>query len=295
MGCFDSGGSKETQISSSFTPAQAKWLAKALKLYGPQLGINENVWQGQRVVPFTGIQQNVLGNIPNFLGTYSTPMTVGTPLFDETGRAISGLLSGETGAEKITPEQVAKYFTEKIETPATKYLKETALPLTDEGYTGGGFWSTARSKARQDVIQDTADTLATERAKLEWDVTQQNQALDEARAARTLSAIPQAMEYGYMPAQETINNLRIAAAQIEGLNELFGFGSAQQTQEQLELEAEIAKFVEQNQMTDPTNLSILLQLLGMSYSTSYGRKDTWGSGLGYQWLQPGGFFSVAGT
>jgi hypothetical protein len=284
---MDSSGSSSQSTSTSYIPIQKEWLTKALELYGPQLGKNENIYPGDTVTPFTSLQQSLVGDAQNFLGAFTNPKSVGTPLFNETGQALSGILSGQTGAEKLTPEQVSKYFTETIQNPATKYLKETVLPLTDEGYAGGNFFSTARGKARDKMVQDTSDTLNQQRSQLEFDVLQQNQALDEAKAGRTLSAIPQAMQYGQMPAQETLNNLQIVASQIQGMKELFGFGSAEQTQQQIELQADIAKFAERNQLTDPANLEIILKLLGMNYSSSYETKEEWSAGMGRQWLTPG--------
>jgi len=63
------------------------------------------------------------------------------------------------------------------------------------------------------------------------------------------------------------------------MSDLFGFGQAEQTQEQQELTAAIAKFAEENQITDPTNMAILLSLLDMNYGASSGSSS--GPGLGY--------------
>ena len=87
------------------------------------------------------------------------------------------------------------------------------------------------------------------------------------------------MAYGQLPAQEIKNNLSIAAQQIGGLNELFGIGSAQQTQQQAELQAQILKFAEDNQLTDPENLSILMTLLGLNYQTSSAKSSSWNANI----------------
>lgn len=271
------GASKEqsSNRSQSYTSEQNEWLKKALALYGPELGQNENVYQGDRVADFADLQRNVLGNAGNFMNIFSTPQSTGTPLFNETGQSITGLLSGNTGAQKITGQQAESYFTDKIKDPTMRMLKEDILPTVNEGYAGGDFFGSARGKARDAVTTDVANSLTQQKADLNWNVLQNNQAIDESKANRTLSTLGSAMQYGQMPAQETLNNLQIAASQVEGLNELFGFGQAEQTQQQQELTAAIAKFAEENQITDPNNLSILLSLLNMNYSTSNASSSGW--------------------
>lgn len=269
------GSSSSRTTSTAKDPEQTKWLREALSIYGPTLGQNENVWQGQRVSPLTDIQQQAITGAGTFAEYFSTPQQAGTPLFQETGEAARGLLTGETGAQKITQPQVEEYFTETLYNPTMRNLREDVLPGIDESYAGPGYFGSARSHARQEAMQDTSDYLTQQRAALNWDVLQRNQELDEARAARTLAAVPQGMAFGQVPAQEIQNNLQIAAQQIGGLNDIFGIGSVEQTQQQRELEAEIMKFAEENAITDPENLSILLTLLGMNFSTSRGKSSGW--------------------
>jgi hypothetical protein len=273
MGCF----SGPSQKSSSFIPVQKTGLTEAINLYLQQLGQNNNVYQGQRVAPLTGLQTGAIDNAGNFLSTFSTPATTDTPLRAETGNALADILAGKTGAQKMTPADVEAFFKGTIQDPTMKNLTQTTLPLTDEGYTGGNFWNAARGASRDRAIQDTNDTLATARTGLNFNVLQANQGIDEAKAARTLAAVPQGMAFSQMPAQDTLNNLRIAATQLGGLNDLFGIGSAEQTQQQREIEASIVKFAEEHQITDPTNMAILLQLLTSNMSSG----SSTGAGLGY--------------
>jgi len=281
MGCFSGSSQRSQSNSQSYTEDQKKWLAEALELYGPQLGQNNNVYQGNRIVDFTDLQQNVLSNAGNFLNIFGTPKPTGTPLFNETGQSITSLLSGDAGAQKITDQQVESYFTDKIKDPTMRMLKEDILPTVDEGYAGGNFFGSARGKARDAVTTDVANSLTQQKAGLNWNVLQNNQAIDEAKAGRTLSTLGSAMQYGQMPAQETLNNLQIAASQVSGMSDLFGFGQAEQTQQQQELTAAIAKFAEENQITDRDNLAILLSLLSMNYSSTSSSGSASGPGLGY--------------
>jgi len=287
MGCFSkSKGSSATSTTTTKTPEQKAELARALKLYGPTLGKNENVWQGERVTPFTPLQSHAVSGAANYTDFLSTPQTVGTPLFDQTGKATASLLDGTMGAQKITDQQVQDYFTQKHYTPAMTALREDINPLIDEAYAGPGFFGSARSHERAEAAKDTQARLAEEWAGLNWNVTQQNQVIDEAKANRALSTLTPAMQYGQIPAQEIRNNIQIAAEKIGGLNNLFGFGAKEQTQEQMELEAEITKFAEENQITDPDNLAIMLTLLGLNFQTSStSQKGPTPAGMGYNFLE----------
>jgi hypothetical protein len=101
----------------------------------------------------------------------------------------------------------------------------------------------------------------------------------ESAADRSLATLGPAMAFGEMPAQEIRNNLEIAASKVSGLSELFGFGQAEQTQAQAELMDDIMRFTEENQITDPENLEILLTLLGLNFSR--GVSSSTGPGIGY--------------
>ncbi|GAG39716.1 unnamed protein product, partial [marine sediment metagenome] len=151
-------------------------------------------------------------------------------------------------------------------------------------------FGSARSQELSKAHQDVGEHLSTQRAGLEWDVLGRNQSIEEAKAGRTLGTLPTAMAYGQVPAQEVKNNLEIAARKLGGLGTIFGFGQKEQTQAQMELQDEIIRFAQENQITDPENLEILLALLGMNFS-SYSR-ETYGPGLGY--VGASSFFSGLG-
>lgn len=274
------GGKSRSRTSSSSTNKtadQKKWLTEALALYGPELGKNKNVWGGDRVVPFSTLQQGAIEGAGNFADLFSTPQQVGTPLFGKTGAALTGILSGETGAKKMGSQDVQDYFKSTMYDPTMTSLREDVLPGVDDAYSGPGFYGSARSHAKQKATENTRDLLAQQWGGLNWDVQQQNQAIDEAKAGRSLAAIPQGMAFGQVPAQEVKNNLQIAASQIGGLNALFGIGQSEQTQEQAELQSAIMKFAEENAITDPENLAIMMTLLGMNFGTSgsVGKSSGW--------------------
>jgi hypothetical protein len=277
MGFCGSSTSKSTQQSK--TGEQEKWLGEALSTYGPQLGKGPEIYPESRVAPLSTLQTGALEGAGRFVDYFSEPQTVGTPLFEETGQATKGLLSGETGGKPLGEQDVADYFKGAIYDPTMKNLREDVVPGISEAYAGPGFWGSGRSHEVSEAYKDTADWLGTQRAGLEWDVLQSNQALAEGKAGRTLATLSPAMAYGQVPAQEIKNNLEIAASKVGGLSQLFGFGQAQQTQAQAELTDEIMRFAEEHQITDSENLKILLSLLDLNFSS--GSSTSSGPGLGY--------------
>jgi len=194
-------------------------------------------------------------------------------------------LAGQTGAKPLGRQDVEDYFTGAIYDPTMKTFREDVVPGIEESHAGPGFFGSARSHELSEAHKDVADWLGTQRAGLEWDVLQSNQALAEGRAERSLATLAPAMAYGQVPAQEIRNNLEIAAKQLGGLGQLFGFGQAEQTQAQAELQDDIIRFAEENQKTDPENLAILLSLLELNISASEAKGM--GPGLGYSMLAGG--------
>lgn len=261
------GTSSSSSSSKSYLPVQADALTQAINRYIGTLGKNET-FQGETVAPFTDLQNQAVGSANNFLNLFGTPQSYDTPLSDETGSTLKGLLSGQSGASAITPEQAQQYYKASIYDPTMQSLQQDILPAVDEGFAGGNFFGSGRAKSREKAIADTGRYLTQEKANLDWNVLQQNQSLAESKANRAAGAVGSAMQYGQQPAQTAMNNLSIAASQIGGLNSLFGIGQESQTQAQKELQAEIEKFAQDQQITDPTNLAILLSLIGQSMSSS---------------------------
>ena len=214
---FSSGGSKSRSTSTSYLPKQRKTLEKAIDLYTPQLGVNANVYQGQRVADFGGLQKGVFDFATN-------------------------------GGFRTTPEQTQQYFTDVIKNPYTKQYKETVNPAIKEAFSGPGYWGSARATAEAKGAQDLADTLNTEWGALNWDVMEANK---------------------------------------QGALTEFELGNAQQVQSQNEINAAMQKFAEENEITDPRNLEILMQLLGLNYSKSTSSSDSRGEGIGYPAAQAG--------
>ena len=259
-------------------------MEKAFDVYSKEWGVPPEIFPGDRVTPFSTLQEEAITGAGRFADYFSEPQQAGTPLFKETGTALKGLLAGETGAKPLGAQDVEDYFSEAIYKPTMKTFREDVVPGIAESFAGPGFFGSARSQEQAKAYQDVGEHLGTQRAALEWDVLTRNQALEEAKAGRTVTAAPQAMAYGRVPAEEIKSNLEIAAKQLGGLNQIFGFGQAEQTQEQKVLQDEIMRFAEENQITDPQNLSILLTLLGMNFSQSAGTSAGTGPGLGYSVL-----------
>jgi hypothetical protein len=281
---FSGGGQQNSSSGTNYQQWQTDLAKRIRDIYEPKLGAGANVYQGDRVADLTGLQTGAIGAGNNFLSTFSNPASQGNPLMAETGQAIGGLLAGTTGAQKITPEQTQQYYEGYIKDPAIRTLKQDILPGVDVGSQGGDFFGSNRAKGAIKAGTDVANTLVQQKANLDWNVTQSNQALDEAKAGRTQTAANQGMNYSRLPAQQTMDQVNTAMAQVGGLKELFGIGSAEQTQTQNEIVADIAKFAEDNQLTNPEDMAILMALIERSFSTSSSQGSTTAPGLGYQFV-----------
>ena len=187
--CFK-GESQESQgQSTNYQPWQDELAKKIKDLYSPKLGAGANVFPGDRIADLTGLQTGAVGAGQNFLQTFSNPASQGNPLMAETGNAIGGLLAGQTGAQKITPEQTQQYFEGNIKDPAIRTLKQDILPAIDVGSQGGDFFGSNRAKGAIKAGTDVANTLVQQKAGLDWNVLQNNQGIDEAKAGRTQQAV----------------------------------------------------------------------------------------------------------
>jgi len=237
-----SSNQDSTTTTVSKTPQQQDMIKRMLDLYGNELG-NNQVYEGARVAPFSDLQRNVLDSMGNYA-------TTGGGLSTELNQASSDLLTGQAGATKLTGSNIDDYFNQAIKDPALRTLNKDINPAIDEAFAGPGFFSSARSQARADAAQDMGNWLGEQRAGLNWNVLNQNQALDEAGANRMLSAIAPSMQVNRQP--------------IDIAKDLFGFGAAEQTQEQRELASAFEKFIEMNRITDPEVLNILLSLIGQN-------------------------------
>lgn len=252
------GGSKSQQSSTGFLPVQADWVKNLLEMYGPTAGQGANVYQGQRVAPLTS-DQLAAADIGGW-ASYLNPAAQ-IPMYGQTGTALSGLLSGQTGAEEYTPETVNTLFKSAYETPARQEWQDFTRPAIKEAYSGPGYWSSNRMEAERRGAQDLSNWLGSQYGQLTYATDQANKALQEAKAGRALSAIPLGLEYGQQPLNQTLNT-------IAGRQQLFNLASVPQQQQQAEINAAIQKFAEENQLTDPQNLNVLLSLLGMGMSQS---------------------------
>lgn len=271
--------SSSKQVTTSKSPEQTKWMGEALDVYGPTLGQGENIFQGDRIAPMTETQTQA-SDVQGFLDRFAPYRDM--PMFGETGTALSGVLSGATGAQKITPEATESYYKGVIEDPARKRHEEDVLPALRESFAGPGFWNKARAKEQFESTQDLSNWLGEQRASLEWDVGETNRQIEEAKAGRALSAIGPGIEYGQVPTRE-------AQQRLAGRAGVFDLAGAPQKQEQAEINMAVQKFAEENRITSQEDMQILLALLGMDYGSAVGKSE--GAGLGYSALSglAGGF------
>lgn len=222
-GMFGSSKGPENNSSSTTntkTKLQNEYIDKAINLYGPELGQNNNVYDGQRVADFTDMQNKV---------------------FD----------FADNGGFIRTPEQTDSYFASAIKNPSLKNYNEITNPAVKEAFSGPGYWGSGRAGAEAKAGQDLADNLNTQYAQLRWDVDEVNK---------------------------------------QGAQQQMSLGSMQQQQKQNQIAADMQKFAEENQITDPQNLSILMSLLGMNVQSTTTRQQqtttpAWHTG---DWMEWGG-------
>ncbi|MEN6338430.1 MAG: hypothetical protein ABFE01_29590, partial [Phycisphaerales bacterium] len=244
----DFGQEKRSEKSYSYLPAQADWLKQILPMYGAQAGTGQNVYGGQRVAGLTPEQQEAM-NVSGW-SSYLDPNALATNLqYGQTGTALSGLLTGQMGAEPYTKEAIDTLFKSAYEAPARKQWQESTLPAIQEAYSGPGYWSTSRMREQSKAAQDLGDTLTSQYGQLAYSADQANKAIEEAKAGRALSAIPLGTAYAQAPTQQ-------ALSAIEGRGALYGLATPEQQQQQAEINAQIQKFAEDNRLTDPESMEI---------------------------------------
>lgn len=277
MGLFSSSSSKTT--SQSYLPVQAEWMKKIIPQYGAEVGQGQPVYAGERVAALTPEQQEAIN-----VGGWSQYLTPGNiPMYGQTGAALADILGGEMGAEPYSQEAIDTLFRSAYEQPARRQWSEFIQPTIREAYSGPGFWGTSRMEAEKQGAQDLSNWLGEQYGSLRWGAEEANRALAEAKAGRALAAIPTGISYGQAPTQQ-------ALAMLAGRETMAGVAGTEQQQQQAQINANIQKFAEQNRLTDPEDMEVLLALLGMGYSSATSK--TTGAGLGSSLL--GGLFGGFG-
>ena len=155
-----------------------------------------------------------------------------------------------------TPEQVGEYYRDVIKRPAEKEFSEDIIPAIREAYSGPGYWGSGRAESEVRARKDLSSDLQQRWGQLNWDVLEANK---------------------------------------QGALAQFDLGSAEQQQRQNEILADMQKFVEENRLTDPENLAILLSFLGQNViqvSTGSGESSSWDLG---SWLRAGTSFLSGGS
>ena len=251
------GGNESKQKSASYRQSQGLALDDLLNLYGPRAGANQ-VYSGERVAPLSGATQTALQGVQNYANQFASMPPL--PTYQQAGQALGGLLTGQTGAEPFNPKSIDNYYRQAIEQPAMQQWSDYIKPEIQEQYAGPGYWSSARANAVTEGSEDMQQWLGAQRAQLEWDTLQSNRNIEEAKANRALSAVGQATAY--------------PSAGLQAIGQVANLAGISQQQAQAEINASIQKFAEENRLTDPEDMQILLSLLGMNFSTGYSRSDS---------------------
>lgn len=258
----ESSNPKSTQ--QDYLPVQEEWMKKALGTYGPTIGQGAPSYPGQRLAGYTPTMQSSLDGLGGYLDVFDSSRQ--TPMYGETGKALEQTLAGQTGPRALSPEQALSTFEQTRTKPAQYDFQTYTAPAIREEFAGPGFWSTARGEAVGRAGKELGQNLASERAGFMWDTEQTNRAIEESKANRMLAAAPVGMAYGQVPTQE-------AQQRLAGRAGVFDFASQERALEQDRIEIEMQKWAEQNQITNPQNMDIILQLLGMGYGSSASKPE----------------------
>ncbi len=288
-----SGGGGSTSTSTSFTPRQEAEQGRAFDVYGPLLGQGQVSFPGTRVAPQAGVQQDIFGALPEFASTFGD--LGGAPLQEELEATSGGLLRGEFGAQPITPEQESAFFQRAIRDPRQREFERTEAPLIREEFAGPGFYGSARASQVAEAQGDINAQLSEQRARLAFDVLGRNQQVADTQANRALAAINPALAVQDSPQRQQLSKLA-------GMQEVFKLADQERGQQQAEINASMQKFQEGQRLTDPEVLTVLLTLLGQSFSTTTGIQTSgsdqsalgtaFGAGIGALLAAPTGGLSV---
>jgi len=277
MGCFDPSKSKQT--STSRTGTQTKAIDAAIGSvpsgfpgYASYLGQGMPSYGGERVAGLTPTQTDIFATLPGFAQTFGDIGSTQGVLQPQLEQTAGSLLRGEMGAQPITPEQETAYFGSAIRDPRMKEFQQTELPGIQEAFAGPGYWGSARAGEVAEAYGDVGDWLGQQRAGLAWDTAARNQQIQEAQANRALGAIGPSMAVDQAPLTRSLGALggMGATAQLAG---------GEQAQAQAMINADMQRFAEENQITDPQVLEALAMLIGQSVNV--GKVTQSGAGLGY--------------
>lgn len=258
---FGTSSGSSQQQSQSFTPEQGQWLANVLSVYGPTVGQGQTSYTGDRVAGFTTGQTSALSQAQGYLDSFKPGTSM--PLFSETGSAINDILQGRTGGTEKSLSEANQTFNDIYSTPAWYDFEKNVAPTAREEFAGPGYWGSARANAVTDKAADLQTALNSQRYQYLSDTEAANRALQEAKATRAASTIPVAMAYGMQPTEQ-------ALAGLQGTQSVFNTASTEQALQQQQIQADIQQFLEQNRLTDPEAMSIMMGLLGLNYSTGTG-------------------------
>ncbi len=277
-------GSLTIGTSDNKTGEQRKWLGEALNVYGPQLGQNQ-VYQGQTLAPFSPAQTSSLQEAGGFAGSFDANAPI--PLYKETGTALESMLSGKAGPSLIDTDQASQVYQRTRAQPRYEEFDEMGRPLIREEFSGPGFWGSSRANKVVEEGRNLERDVSRGREGFLWDVDQANRQIEENRANRSLAAVSPSMAYGSQPTQ-------VAREKLAGLQDVYGAGALQQQQQQAEINSAIDKWAQENRITDPENMEILMNLLGLNYSQSSTVGKSWGESAG-SWGSSGWNANIGGT
>ncbi len=238
--------------SGGYTQEQKDWIASLLNRYGAASKKGPNVYEGTRVAPLTE-QQKAMTDTSAFSGVFDPYQN--TDLYNQGTTALSGIVSGTSGAQPYTDTQMANRWATAYKPQYDIMQGEDVAATRNEMGGPGTYWGNARSKQLQDVREKWNAQMRPAYAQYMAGMEDRNQQIAQQKLANSLAGISATPEYEAAPTTQNLQRLggRQAGLSLAGIT---------QQQQQNEINAAMTKFVEENQITDPQVIQVMLQLLG---------------------------------
>lgn len=256
------------QSYSALTPATQNVMNDIYSAYQPLIGQGMNAYQGLRVAPLTQIQQQIQGGLGSFANLFNAQNEI--PMLGDIQKSLTGILQGTSLPQQQNEQQALNLFNQTRAAPQYSDFNEFYLPMLTDQYSGPGLFSSGRPQTASTEATRLQRDIENERAQFLNTIEQRNQDIALQNAALQAQTAPIAGSLASLPEQ-------IGAQRLAGQTGMYQLAAQQQAQQQAEINAQMQKFWEENQITDPQVMEVLLNVMGIPQGTSVG----WTGGRGW--------------
>jgi hypothetical protein len=267
---MDVEGSKSRQtVQNALSPEQTKVSQSIGNFLTPFIGQSGSEYTGKLVSDMPKAFTDAFQTLTKTAGKYTEPiakmlssLTTGTPMYNPD--------------EKQTVDDWEKNYAN----PVMESWKKTILPTVNQSYAGipGGFYSSARGRG----VTSQANDFYSQYVMPSLFNAQQN---TEQLKAASLENAGNRM----LPAISALQALPGAE-----FNTIASASGLYREQEQLGLSAQYNEWLRTRPENSPW-LQLGLSYMGIPTTTVTTKSDSWGNGLGAQWLSPTGLAGAVGA